>query len=98
MVRVMLIRHGTTESNLRDARMAISVAKGQVSQETAPRVMREQLEQAPEDEQTGDTHLSVRAHAHRPSAASPLSRCRLHHRLTREEGSSRCGEPVHVRT
>ena len=31
MVRVVLVRHGTTESNLRDARMAISLAKGNMS-------------------------------------------------------------------
>ena len=56
MVRVLLIRHGTTDANLRDARMAISVAKGEVTRAEAPAAMRAQLAAAAPDEQTGDTH------------------------------------------
>ena len=50
MVRVVLVRHGTTESNLRDARMAVSIARGDlkmfgqadvtVDRETAPEAMK----------------------------------------------------------
>ena len=69
MVRVLLIRHGTTESNLRDARMAIAVARGDTPRDQAPRAIREQLATASPDEQCGDTHLSVYKGGGREQAA-----------------------------
>jgi hypothetical protein len=59
MVRVLLVRHGMTESNLRDARMAVSLAKGEVSRAEAPAVMRAAMARLPPHEQCGDTRLSA---------------------------------------
>lgn len=69
MVRVLLVRHGTTESNLRDARMAVSIARGDlkmfgkgdvpVDRETAPDAMKALMAELEPDEQCGDTNLST---------------------------------------
>ena len=59
MVRLLFIRHGMTNSNLRDARMAISVVKGEVTAAGAPAAAQALLSKLPMDEQTGDTHLST---------------------------------------
>jgi hypothetical protein len=69
MVRVVLVRHGTTESNLRDARMAISIARGdlkmfdkpeqRVDRASAPDAMKSLLASLGHDEQSGDTNLST---------------------------------------
>ena len=69
MVRVVLIRHGTTESNLRDARMAIAMAKGDLSifgidgfavtKDNAVEAMTRVKAGLERDELSGDTNLSV---------------------------------------
>lgn len=69
MVRVVLVRHGTTEANLRDARMAVSIARGDlkmfgkadqaVNRDTAPGAMKALMAELAPDEQSGDTHLST---------------------------------------
>ena len=59
MVRLLFIRHGMTNSNLRDARMAIRVAKGQVRALDAEATeLREVLAEEDDAEASGDTALS----------------------------------------
>ena len=57
MVRLLFIRHGMTNSNLADARMAVRVVKGQLA---AADVHAVTLAEAAEDpcEASGDTQLS----------------------------------------
>ena len=74
MVRILFVRHGMTESNLADARMAVRVAKGQVQAEDVERVsMQESLALGP-SEACGDTALSSYKGGGVAEAGSELAR------------------------
>ena len=59
MVRVMFVRHGFTNSNERDARMAIKMAKGEVPAAEAYQRIQQQAREAGATEAEGDTSLST---------------------------------------
>eukprot|EP00041_Stephanoeca_diplocostata_P028927 m.838826 g.838826 ORF g.838826 m.838826 type:complete len:325 (+) comp23465_c0_seq15:138-1112(+) len=58
MVRVLFIRHGMTKGNLRDARMAIDLHKGNVKIEEVPQLKVQLAESDGPGELAGDTALS----------------------------------------
>lgn len=58
MVRILFIRHGMTKGNLRDARMAIDLHKGNVKVEDVPRLKLKLAEADGPGELAGDTALS----------------------------------------
>ena len=58
MVRLMLIRHGMTKGNLRSARAAIQVAKGNITWEQMAEYEDKQKEGEGLNEWSGDTRLS----------------------------------------
>ena len=59
MVRVLFIRHGMTKSNLRFARTAIQVLKGNISASQVEEFQTRQLSGEPDNEWCGDTVLTT---------------------------------------
>eukprot|EP00729_Bicosta_minor_P003589 gene3589-8107_t len=58
MVRYLFIRHGMTNSNLRDARMSVKVARGDVAPAEAHAAIDREAAEAGPAEASGDTSLS----------------------------------------
>ena len=58
MVRVLLVRHGMTKGNLRSARAAIQVAKGNITLDQIVEYENQQREGEGLHEWSGDTQLS----------------------------------------
>ena len=58
MVRIVFVRHGMTKGNLHSARLAIRMAKGEVTPEEQEAVSLRELMEAGPAEASGDTELS----------------------------------------